>query len=408
MHRYLKPVVLLAAAAGVLFIAAAGQAGGRTSSALYIVQFSGKPLATYAGGVKGFHATRPVKGARINIRTQNANRYRNYLLNRQHTVLNRAGIASKPVYRFTTVLNGVALKMTAQQASKLRGTPGVSMVEKNRILTIRTSNGNKPDAPPPGPPGHSGSPSSSAQPPTPAFLGLTGKNGVWQKQFGDPATPARASSSVTSTPASGRRTRASPRCNARPDDRDHRGEVPRHLRHRAARTPVTCNNKVIGARCYDAAGLSTANPGEFTRRATSTATARTPHHRRRRLGVEATINGSDVGPLSGMAPAARLSIYKVLYENAANTHGQRQQRRHRRRDRRRHQRRRRRHQLLGRRQRRHVRPRRARVPQRRRRRRLRLGGRRQRRPGRLDGRQRDAVGDHGGRGHVRPRASRTP
>jgi hypothetical protein len=69
MHRYLKPVVLLAAAAGVLFLAAAGQAGGRSTSSLYVVQFVGKPLATYAGGVKGFHATRPVKGARINTHT---------------------------------------------------------------------------------------------------------------------------------------------------------------------------------------------------------------------------------------------------------------------------------------------------------------------------------------------------
>ena len=34
------------------------------------------------------------------------------------------------------------------------------------------------------------------------------------------------------------------------------------------------------------------------------------------------INGADVGPLEGMAPAARLSIYKVLYENRAGTTAQ--------------------------------------------------------------------------------------
>src|SRR5215475_11357877 len=128
MHRYVKPVVLLAAAAGVLFLAAAGQAGGRSSSSLYIVQFAGKPLATYAGGVQGFRATRPLRGARINTHTSNAKRYRNYLANHQHTVLHRAGVAASPVYRFTTVLNGVVLKLTAQQAAKLRGTPGVAMV----------------------------------------------------------------------------------------------------------------------------------------------------------------------------------------------------------------------------------------------------------------------------------------
>src|SRR5262249_56410368 len=76
---------------------------------------------------------------------------------------------------------------------------------------------------------------------------------------------------------------------------------------------------VIGARFYDAAGLSTVNPREFTSPRdydghgshTASTAAGDP--------VEGVINGADVGPLSGMAPAARLSIYKVLYENATNT-----------------------------------------------------------------------------------------
>ena len=35
--------------------------------------------------------------------------------------------------------------------------------------------------------------------------------------------------------------------------------------------------------------------------------------------MTATIQGSVAGVLSGMAPAARLAIYKVLYSNAAQT-----------------------------------------------------------------------------------------
>ena len=76
MHRFLMPVALLAAAVGVLLVTAASQASGGSSTSLYIVQLAGKPLATYAGGVKGFHATRPVKGARISTHTLNANRYK--------------------------------------------------------------------------------------------------------------------------------------------------------------------------------------------------------------------------------------------------------------------------------------------------------------------------------------------
>jgi subtilisin family serine protease len=323
MHRYSRPVVLLAAAVGVLFIAAAGQAGGRSSSSLYIVQFVGKPLATYGGGVKGYHATRPLKGARINTHTFNAARYRHYLTNRQHSVLGRAGISSRPVYRFTTVLNGAVLKLTAQQATKLRGTRGVAMVEKNRLFTVQTSSSSKPEAAVglagiPGPAGLA-APQSGSQPPTPAFLGLTGPNGVWHKQFG---TDLQAGGGVIIGDIDTGFWPENPSFAAFSDDGPKAGTIKKKFHGTCDTTgedPVTCNNKVIGARYFDAAGLSHANAGEFTSPRdfdghgshTASTTAGQP--------VEATINGSDAGPLEGMAPGARLSIYKVLYENAAGT-----------------------------------------------------------------------------------------
>ena len=313
MRRYLLPVALFAAATGVLLVAAAGQASGRSSTSLYVVQFAGKPLATYAGGVQGFHATRPVKGTRINTHTFNANRYSRYLINRQHTVLSRAGIASRPVYRFTTVLNGAVLKMTAEQAAKLRGTPGVAMVEKNRIFTVQTNP--TPNAAP-----HAAPPQSSgAQPPTPAFLGLTGANGVWQKQFGG---DTEAGAGVIVADLDTGFWPENPSFAAFPGKGPAAGVIKNKFHGTCVpgpEAPVTCNNKVIGARYFDAAGLSHANAGEFTSPRdydghgshTASTAAGQP--------VEATINGSDVGPLEGMAPGARLSIYKVLYENAANT-----------------------------------------------------------------------------------------
>jgi subtilisin family serine protease len=323
MHRYSRPVVLLAAAVGVLFIAAAGQAGGRSSSSLYIVQFVGKPLATYGGGVKGYHATRPLKGARINTHTFNAARYRHYLTNRQHSVLGRAGISSRPVYRFTTVLNGAVLKLTAQQATKLRGTRGVAMVEKNRLFTVQTSSSSKPEAAVglagiPGPAGLA-APQSGSQPPTPAFLGLTGPNGVWHQQFG---SDTQAGGGVIIGDIDTGFWPENPSFAAFSDDGPKAGTIKKKFHGTCDTTgedPVTCNNKVIGARYFDAAGLSHANAGEFTSPRdfdghgshTASTTAGQP--------VEATINGSDAGPLEGMAPGARLSIYKVLYENAAGT-----------------------------------------------------------------------------------------
>ena len=76
---------------------------------------------------------------------------------------------------------------------------------------------------------------------------------------------------------------------------------------------------MIGARFYNASGADTANPNghssprDYDGHGSHTASTAAGQP------VQATINGSDAGPLEGMAPGARLSIYKVLYENATNT-----------------------------------------------------------------------------------------
>ena len=267
--------------------------------------------------MKGFHATRPVKGARINTHTSNANRYRNYLTNRQHTVLNRSGIVSKPVYRFTTVLNGVALEMTAQQASKLRGTPGVTMVEKNRMVTIQTRVRKAGGAGPDGPPAASELRSAAADASVPgpyrgaraygrsssANAGHAGKGviigdidtGFW------PENPSFAAFKGKGPDAGKIKKKFHGTCDTTGED------------------PVTCNNKVIGARFYNASGADTANPNEFQFAARLRRSRLAHRVDRGGRPVQATINGSDAGPLEGMAPGARLSIYKVLYENATNT-----------------------------------------------------------------------------------------
>ena len=320
MHRFMKPVMLLTAVAGVLFLAASGQASGRSSSSLYIVQFVGKPLATYAGGVKGFHATRPMKGVRINTHTANAARYRHYLANRQHTILRSTGLSVHRVYTYTTVLNGAALRMTAKQAAKLADTPGVLMVSKSRIVTVQTSS--KPDAvrAAGGPAGFAPPVQSTGpQPPTPAFLGLTGASGVWQTQFGG---DSEAGAGVIVGDLDTGFWPENPSFAAFPGNGPAYGIIKKKFHGTCVpgpEAPVTCNNKVIGARYYNAAGLASANPGEFT--SPRDYDGHGSHTASTAVGdpVEATINGADAGPLEGMAPAARLSVYKVLYENAANT-----------------------------------------------------------------------------------------
>ena len=160
-------------------------------------------------------------------------------------------------------------------------------------------------------------------------------------------------------------------------------EAPGRLQQQGDRRPLVQRRRPVDA-----------NPGEFDSprdyygHGSHTASTAAGNH-----GVTATIKRRrSPACISGMAPAARLSIYKVLYANAARHPVGRHPRRHRRRDRRRGRRRRRRHQLLDRRRQRRVRRRRARVPQRRRGRRVRRRVGRQRRPGRGHRRQRRCRG----------------
>jgi subtilisin family serine protease len=259
--------------------------------------------------VQGFAATHPAKGHLINTHTANAVAYSKYLASQQHTALASAGVdAGRVVYSYTTALNGVALRLTAQQAAKLAGTPGVTMVQKSRIVSIRTKS------------------QPSPQPPTPEFLGLTGMKGVWNKQFGG---DANAGNGVIIGDIDTGFWPANPSFAALPEPRSDDSTIAANFHgtcdpgvNNGTFGPVTCNNKVIGARFYDAAGLSHANPGEFQSPRdfdghgshTASTAAGDP--------VAATINGQSVGPLEGMAPGARLSIYKVLYENATGTTAQ--------------------------------------------------------------------------------------
>ena len=300
MHRGLLPVALLVAVGVVLFATAAGQASGVSAESLYVVQFAGQPLATYSGGVHGFAATTPEKGHRINTHTANATGYSKYLANRQHVVLAGAGIAAdKVVYSYTTALNGMAVNLTAKQASTLAATPGVLGVWKNTIQTIQND------------------------PPTPAFLGLTGKKGVWNRQFGG---DSHAGQGIIIGDIDTGFWPENPSFAALPEPRADDAIIANKFHgvcdpgiNNGTFGPVTCNNKVIGARFFDSAGLSHANPGEFQSPRdydghgshTASTAAGDP--------VEGMINGQDVGPLEGMAPAARIAVYKVLYENAANT-----------------------------------------------------------------------------------------
>jgi subtilisin family serine protease len=264
-------------------------APGASGSGLYVVQMLGDPLATAP-------STRPAKGKRLNTRTSAATSYSAQLRSRQDSALSRAGVSTSSVlYHYDAALNGVAVRLTAKQADALAKDSSVLHLFKNHMVTVDT-------------------------PPTPRYLGLTGPQGVWAQQFGsDKNAGAGVIVGVIDTGFWPESPSFAPLSTPRPDqaiiDANWHGTCVAGNDH-----PVTCNNKVIGARWYDQSGAGELNPNEF--HSPRDYDGHGSHTASTAAGdpvSNAEAHGINVGDLEGVAPAARIAVYKVLYENAAGT-----------------------------------------------------------------------------------------
>ncbi|HEV2088266.1 MAG TPA: S8 family serine peptidase [Cryptosporangiaceae bacterium] len=263
----------------------------------YLVQLADEPVAAYEGRISGYRATRPAPGTRVDRDSADAKRYAGLLRSRHDAVLSRARGAKK-VYDYTYAFNGFAAKLTGAQAATLRATAGVVAVTKSEMRHLDTTS-------------------------TPDFLKLTGSGGVWQKQFGGPAKAGDGvivgivdsglwpeSASFAPLPASPTDAEVEARFNGTCDA----GIEP----------PLfTCNNKVIGGRWFvKDFGVQRLQPEEYLSprdyggHGTHTASTAAGNN-----AVPVNVEGNDLGKASGMAPAARVSVYKVCWNDTAHGGG---------------------------------------------------------------------------------------
>jgi len=105
------------------------------SAGTYIVRLKAAPASTYDGGVNGFAATRPSAGAQLNAKASNVSRYSTHLRSTQNSVTAKYGV--KPFYNYTLAFNGFAAKLTAKQANALAKNPAVSTLVKNQKLKVQ-------------------------------------------------------------------------------------------------------------------------------------------------------------------------------------------------------------------------------------------------------------------------------
>jgi subtilisin family serine protease len=281
---------------------------GSDARKTYIVQLAGEPAASYMGTVPGYAATRPSAGARFDARAANVKAYHAYLDSQQQSVV--ALIGRAPVLaRYKTAYNGFAAKLTDAEVATLRASSLVIDVvpdEERKLETISTS----------------------------TFLGLSTPGGVWSQTVGGlavkgedvvigivdggvwPEGPSYADRVSGGVPVFSGGTLAYGPAPAGFSGTCVAGE---------GFSPAThCNNKLIGAQYFNAGFIASGRTKHWTeffspRDSVAGVNGHGGHGSHTsstaggNSGAPAIATGIALGPASGMAPRARISVYKVCY-----------------------------------------------------------------------------------------------
>ncbi len=257
----------------------------------YIVQLKEPPVATYDGGISGHAATRPARGNKIDTDSAAVANYRGHLRQRQDAALKNAG-GAKLVRNYSYVFNGFAAQMTEAQAQKVAAAPGVLSVSEDVKRTADTSS-------------------------TPTFLGLTGRDGFWREN------EAKGENVIIGVIDSGIWPE-------HPSFADGKRGEPDYDRVRGWKgtcisgdqfTANNCNRKLIGARYYNEGyggddGIRAlfpyefVSPRDFDGHGTHTSSTAGGN-----AGVSATGTAAVFGKINGIAPRARIAMYKALWHD---------------------------------------------------------------------------------------------
>ncbi len=273
------------------------------SNNLYIVRMAEQPVVAYRGGIAGYQATRANRGQKIDPTSPQVVQYAAYLDARHDAVL--AQVGGRKVYDYHYSFNGFAAELTKEQADRLAGSLGVLSVEKDQALTLDTSS-------------------------TPAFLGLKDPGGLYDQLGGI----GKAGEDVIIGIVDGGiwpeslsfSDRTGSNGNATKDGKLSYQQIPGwHGKcvPGEAFTASNCNQKLIGAQYFNSgwggnAGIDAQLPWEFNSprdfggHGTHTASTAGGNANVATDGPAAVF-----GPVSGIAPRARIAAYKVCWETGS-------------------------------------------------------------------------------------------
>jgi len=280
----------------------------------YMVQLRADPAISYTGGVEGFAATAPGKGQRYNAKAGHVQQYAAHLERQQQKVLRRAAGRADKIYSYQHALNGFAARLTEQEAERLRKDKDVAQVWEDQAIAIDTND-------------------------TPAFLGLLDRREglrTREKLRGEdvivgiidtgivPQHPSVSDEKVLRLPPfcdnpTGKRARICDRIREKRTVKTYSAPPARWsgvCETGEGFAASDCNNKLIGARWYYdgfLAGTGGAVEGDFrsprdsSGHGTHTATTAAGNQ------VVASLRGTEVATISGMAPRARIAVYKACW-----------------------------------------------------------------------------------------------
>ncbi len=268
---------------------------------VYIVQMAERPVVAYTGDIAGYQATRPARGQKIDPAGADVVRYASLLNERHGSAL--ATVGGRKLYDYVYTFNGFAATMTPAQAAKLATQAGIAAVTPEETFTVDTSS-------------------------TPSFLGLDAPGGLWSQVGGVGSAgeniiigvvdsgiwPESASFSDRTATTMNGNLRRQPSYFQIPGW--HGKCTPGE-----AFNASNCNQKLIGAQYFNEswggnAGINAAMPWEFASprdyNGHGTHTSSTAGGNN---AVATTGAAAAFGRISGIAPRARISMYKALWSN---------------------------------------------------------------------------------------------
>jgi len=282
------------------------------SAGRYIVVLAERPAATYEGGTPGLQATKPRSGRKLDANRAEVRKYQAHLEAKQAALAEKEKVQIRRTY--TAALNGFSATLTADQA--------VNLAKNPEVLAVAPDTQQKPDYS------------------TTDFLKLSGANGTWNTQFGGKAgagkgvvvgvidsgyTPGSkffAGSQVA--PLKGNpqvgvpyRTAGGKIAMLKADGSTFEGECQKGEKFNG----TACNSKVLSARYFsdafedsvakgDRAPEELISPVDVGSHGTHTASTAAGN-----ADVETFVDGRSFGLTGGIAPAAKLSVYKICWED---------------------------------------------------------------------------------------------